>query len=189
MPVWIWVERRVNFSPGYLTHSFGFDLFFSPLQVDLFFFSFGLNNKEEPKGSKIFISREDGLQSFCKDICCGKTKTTQGCQAQPGHSRCSLCRSTWAWWHSLVVPIWWHLLWKHHTGDKFPGAVLILELYPWAILGFIFCYNLLAFRKTWIWEASVQGWMGRLDFPFCELGWNLRDFGKKKSCSNKAKLP
>lgn len=42
------------------------------------FILFGPNNKQDPKGSKISISRKDGLQSFCKDLCCGKRKTSQG---------------------------------------------------------------------------------------------------------------
>lgn len=50
-------------------------------------------------------------------------------QAQPGHSRCSLFRSVWAWWHCLICAhLVEYLFWKHHT--KFSGAVFILGLCP-----------------------------------------------------------
>lgn len=74
------------------------------------------------------MSRKGGLQSFCKDLYCGKRKK-KNTQGWVRHNL-GTADAAFSGQSGLFVPIWSYLLWKHPTRDKFSGAVFIFGLYP-----------------------------------------------------------
>lgn len=86
------------------------------------------------------MSRKGGLQSFCKDLYCGKRKKKT---LKDGSD------TTWAQQMQLFqVSLGYLCPFGHTCFGSTPPEINFLELS--LSLGFILCYSLVGFRKAWI---------------------------------------
>lgn len=67
----------MHLTPGYLTHSFGFDLFFST-QVDFFFFHLAQTISRNQKEVKSLYHVKKDCKAFVKTYVVVKRRATQG---------------------------------------------------------------------------------------------------------------